>query len=68
MKKSNKTRIQVALSDQVIALIDKYCEIAGMTRSAYCASVISQSIVTTQNFVDTVSDSFAKTVKEGEAK
>lgn len=68
MKKSNKTRIQVALSDQVIALIDKYCDMTGMTRSAYCASVISQSIVTTQNFVDTVSDSFAKNLKEGEAK
>lgn len=49
MSNKSKTRIQVTLSEPVIQMIDKYCDVMGITRSAYCAQIIGQSVITTSN-------------------
>lgn len=45
MISSGKTRIQVTLSDSVIKAIDKYCDTVGISRSAWCASVIADEVM-----------------------
>lgn len=49
-----KTRIQVTLSDSVIMAIDKYCETVGLSRSAYCASVIADEVMRNPEIVKLV--------------
>ena len=62
---NKKTRIQVSLSDGVLKAIDEYCEITGLSRSAYCSQVISQSILTTKSFIEQVTNGLVTTTKEG---
>lgn len=45
MISSGKTRIQVTLSNSVIKAIDNYCDTVGISRSAWCASVIADEVM-----------------------
>lgn len=54
MISSGKTRIQVTLSDSVIKAIDKYCDTVGISRSAWCASVIADEVMKNPEIVKLV--------------
>ena len=60
----NKTRIQITLGNDVLAMLDDYCEKTGMSRSAYIAFVISQQLYNTNRVFDITE----KAIQEGLAE
>ena len=58
-----KVRVNVSLSDEVVKMIDSYCSISGMTRSAYIANVVTQNILTTDKLLNTITKGLSEVVK-----
>ena len=42
--RSGSTRIQITLSDELIAVLDAYCKRLGISRSSYVSTVLAQNL------------------------
>lgn len=55
-KKIETTKVQVSLSNDMVARIDRIAEAIGVSRSAYLATVIGQVITTQEQTMNALPD------------
>lgn len=55
-KKIETTKVQVSLSNDMVARIDRIAETIGVSRSAYLATVIGQVITTQEQTMNALPD------------
>lgn len=69
MLSDGKTRINVTLSDEVIARLDAYSKAMGLNRSALCCYMIGQQVMVldkTLGIADAVSKSLVKAIDDSD--
>lgn len=54
-----KSRIQITLSDTLIARLDDYCKRTGMTRSAFITYVIGSALDASEALLSSTAQAFA---------
>lgn len=64
MANSNRTKIQVTLTPELLEKLDAYCETIGVTRSAFVQTTLGQTLYNLGVVQQTVSDSLANVAQK----
>ena len=64
MALKGKTRLQITLSDELLAKMDAYCKRLGVSRSNYVAMLVAQNLDTMSRMMELMPEAINDLVKQ----